>query len=78
MSATPFGDDRLTMLMACASPGSAFAYHLGLATFGPAVLRRGKAMESDPVPEPAMQDPAPACGTEVENLIASGRVLALP
>jgi hypothetical protein len=42
MSANTMWSDRLTMLMACASPGSAFAYHLGLTTFKPAVLRRDK------------------------------------
>ena len=51
MSASTVWSDRMTMLMACASPGSALAYHLGLATFEPAVLRRGNATET--VAQPA-------------------------
>jgi hypothetical protein len=53
MSANIRWSHRLTMLMACASPGSALAYHLGRGTFGPVVLRSGKAPEGDgthPVP----------------------------
>jgi hypothetical protein len=46
MSANTFWSDRMTMLMACASPGSALAYHLGLATFRPVVLRRDKTTET--------------------------------
>jgi hypothetical protein len=71
MSATRFTDHRFTMLMACASPGSAYAYHLGLATFGPALLRRSKATQGEPTQPEAASD-------AVGDLIASGRVLALP
>ena len=76
MSATPFWNERFTMLMACASPGSAFAYHLGLATFGSGMLRRDKATESAPdtVTQVAASDP----GGDVDQLIASGRVVVLP
>lgn len=34
-------DERLGMLMACGSPGSALAYHLGQITFKPMMVRRG-------------------------------------
>src|ERR1700731_3413804 len=33
-------DGRLGMLMACGSPGSALAYHLGQTTFEPKMVRR--------------------------------------
>jgi len=36
-------DERLGMLMACGSPGSALAYHLGQTTFGSDMLRRSTA-----------------------------------
>jgi hypothetical protein len=39
-------DERMGMLMACGSPGSALAYHLGQTTFGPTMVQRGKASES--------------------------------
>jgi hypothetical protein len=75
MSATPFWNDRFTMLMACASPGSAFAYHLGLATFESGMLRRDKTTET-----PAESDGAAAPGPNegLDQLITSGRVVALP
>jgi hypothetical protein len=75
MSATPFWNDRFTMLMACASPGSAFAYHLGLATFGSGMLRRDTTTET-----PAESDgaAAPAPNEDLDQLIASGRVVVLP
>jgi len=39
-------DERLGMLMACGSPGSALAYHLGQITFEPKMVQRGKRPES--------------------------------
>jgi Protein of unknown function (DUF3563) len=39
-------DERMGMLMACGSPGSALAYHLGQTTFGPMMVQRGKTLES--------------------------------
>jgi hypothetical protein len=41
-------DERMGMLMACGSPGSALAYHLGQTTFEPMMVQRGKVPESDP------------------------------
>src|SRR5689334_21861514 len=43
MSARSLFNERFGMLMACASPGSALAYHLGTDTTKPALVRRGKA-----------------------------------
>jgi hypothetical protein len=74
MSARSFWDRRFTMLMACASPGSAWAYHLGLATFEAGLLRRanvtGTPLERDGEAAQAV--------TDVTGLIESGRVVALP
>jgi hypothetical protein len=39
-------DERMGMLMACGSPGSALAYHLGQTTFEPLMVRRGKRPEN--------------------------------
>jgi Protein of unknown function (DUF3563) len=36
-------DERMGMLMACGSPGSALAYHLGQTTFEPMMVRRSTA-----------------------------------
>src|SRR5271169_5148879 len=36
-------DERMGMLMACGSPGSALAYHLGQTTFEPKMVRRSTA-----------------------------------
>jgi len=38
-------DERLGMLMACGSPGSALAYHLGQTTFRPMMVRRNTATD---------------------------------
>jgi hypothetical protein len=76
MSANTFWSDRLTMLMACASPGSAWAYHLGLATFETGLLRRDIA--TDEPAEPAAKVEADEPQSDVTELVASGRVLALP
>jgi len=38
-------DERLGMLMACGSPGSALAYHLGQSTFGPMMVHRSSSPE---------------------------------
>jgi hypothetical protein len=75
MSATAFEDDRFTMLMACASPGSAWAYHLGLITFKAGLLRRDKATE--PELSAPTQDQTEGIET-LDRLVASGRVVALP
>ena len=40
-------DERMGMLMACGSPGSALAYHLGQTTFEPMMVQRGKPPESN-------------------------------
>jgi len=55
-------DQRLGMLMACGSPGSALAYHLGQTTLEPEMVRRNKAtLESLPPspPEAAQSDSHP-------------------
>ena len=75
MSAKTFWDDRFTMLMACASPGSAWAYHLGLAHFEPSVLRRDKATPDDGAGQPGQ---AAKADEALTDLVASGRVVALP
>jgi hypothetical protein len=41
MSARSLFNERFGMLMACASPGSALAYHLGTDTSKPEIVRRG-------------------------------------
>lgn len=69
MNRDGFTDDRFTMLMACASPGSALAYHLGLVTFGTGMLRRDKA---------TADTEAEGSNRSVQALIASGRVTVLP
>jgi hypothetical protein len=69
MSHRSFTSDRFTMLMACASPGSALAYHLGLATFETGMLRRDKA---------TIEAEAEASKWTVEALIAAGRATVLP
>jgi hypothetical protein len=74
MSARSFWDDRFTMLMACASPGSAWAYHLGLATFEAGLLRRDKATDGGPAPA----GDATQAANDVTALIKAGRVIALP
>src|SRR4249920_3841067 len=38
-------DEPLGMLMACGSPGSALAYHLGLTVFEPGMVRRNTTPE---------------------------------
>ena len=68
MSAKTFWDDRFTMLMACASPGSALAYHQTLAQDRPGTLRRSKATD----------DPVAKADEKLTALVASGRVVALP
>lgn len=40
MEPRTFTSSKLSMLMACASPGSALAFHLGLASNGARLLRR--------------------------------------
>jgi hypothetical protein len=52
-------DERLGMLMACGSPGSALAYHLGQTTFEPRMVQRSTAPESSL----AQPDRLPASGT---------------
>lgn len=52
-------DERLGMLMACGSPGSALAYHLGQTTFGSTMVQRSTARETGP----AQPDRLPALGT---------------
>lgn len=49
-------DERLGMLMACGSPGSALAYHLGQTTFNPMMVQRSIGPEGsldEPVRAPA-------------------------
>jgi hypothetical protein len=43
MNSRTLWNERLGMLMACGSPGSALAYHLGQATFQPLMVRRNTA-----------------------------------
>jgi hypothetical protein len=74
MSAKAFWNDRFTMLMACASPGSALAYHLGVATFETGMLRGDKAPDAEAAPAGEVEQAA----TGLTDLIATGRVVALP
>ena len=59
MKSMTSGTHRLGMLMACASPGSALAYHLGLATFGSDMVRRNIATDLpvDPNEQAVVEDP---------------------
>jgi hypothetical protein len=75
MRTNTFWNQRLAMLMACASPGSAFAYHLGLLNNRSRVLRRDTAT-ADSVAKDAGQ--IAHTNSSVEELLASGRVTALP
>jgi uncharacterized protein DUF3563 len=43
MNSKTLWDEHLGMLMACGSPGSALAYHLGQTTFQPMMVRRNTA-----------------------------------
>src|SRR5882672_3055180 len=52
-------DERMGMLMACGSPGSALAYHLGQTTFGSMMVQRSKTPESSL----AQPEPMPVSGT---------------
>lgn len=52
-------DERMGMLMACGSPGSALAYHLGQTTFRPDMVQRGTTPESSL----AQPERTPASGT---------------
>jgi len=45
MSARSLFNERFGMLMACASPGSALAYHLGTDATKPELVQRGKEEE---------------------------------
>ena len=54
-------DERMGMLMACGSPGSALAYHLGQTTFQPMMVQRGRTPESSP----GKKDRLPGSGTAV-------------
>jgi hypothetical protein len=47
MSTRSLFNERFGMLMACASPGSAMAYHLGTATSKPGLVQRGTAQVAD-------------------------------
>jgi hypothetical protein len=46
MKSRTLWDEPLGMLMACGSPGSALAYHLGLATFEQGMVRRNTTPET--------------------------------
>ena len=52
-------DERMGMLMACGSPGSALAYHLGQTTFQPMMVQRGMLPETGP----GQSDRSPASGS---------------
>ena len=47
MNTRSLWDERMGMLMASGSPGSALAYHLGQTTFEPMMVQRGKRPESN-------------------------------
>src|SRR5438477_2903429 len=47
MSTRSFFNERFGMLMACASPGSAMAYHLGAATSKSDLVQRGRRPVAD-------------------------------
>ena len=72
MNSKTLWTQRLGMLAACGSPGSALAYHLGLSVFEPGIPRRNIATETSihagariPAlsgigkPKPAAADPSP-------------------
>jgi len=67
-------DGRLGMLMACGSPGSALAYHLGQTTFEPQMVRRSTA-PADRL-EQTVQTPASNAATSVEPETAGMRSVA--
>jgi len=50
MESRTLWDEPLGMLMACGSPGSALAYHLGLTTFEPGMVRRNITTEPSTAP----------------------------
>lgn len=52
-------DERMGMLMACGSPGSALAYHLGQTTFRSTMVQRSMAPETSP----GQPERTPASGT---------------
>jgi hypothetical protein len=58
MNSRTLWDERMGMLMACGSPGSALAYHLGQTTFEPMMVQRGKGSKG----EPGQKDQAPGSG----------------
>ena len=60
-------DERLGMLMACGSPGSALAYHLGQTTFQPMMVRRNTATGVSPDDIERVPAPGTAANAEVET-----------
>jgi hypothetical protein len=65
-------DERLGMLMACGSPGSALAYHLGQTTFEPKMVQRGTAPDSGPAQPDQMPASASAVNAEAGADTAGG------
>jgi hypothetical protein len=66
-------NDRLAMLAACGSPGSALAYHLGLAYSESDLARRNIESQPGPDPSPALLAPDLAGSRRNNAGKASGR-----
>jgi hypothetical protein len=69
-------DERLGMLMACGSPGSALAYHLGQTTFEPKMVQRGTAPHSGPAQAAQLPASASTANAQAGPDTAGGRSLA--
>ena len=75
MTSKTLGGSKLPLLMACASPGSALAYHLGLTTNQTELMRRstradGRAIDQDAAAG-AGATPAPRVVSWVTGLFAA-------
>jgi hypothetical protein len=53
MKSKTIGGSKLSLLMACASPGSALAYHLGLASSEAVLMQRSTGAAGQPAAGPA-------------------------
>jgi len=68
-------DERLGMLMACGSPGSALAYHLGQTTFEPKMVQRGIGPDSGPAQPDHLRASTSIANEEAGTDTASARSL---
>jgi hypothetical protein len=72
MKSRTLWDEPLGMLMACGSPGSALAYHLGLTVFEPEMVRRNTTPET--LAEHGDRAPAVSGATKMETKRDAPRV----